>query len=291
MTTKKLNISDEYSVFVDGTNPSLSINKIGKPSQVSLNDTINYEINLTNVSQNKIENIIFYDYIPPNTEFVPKSFYYNGIFIDISPDELATGVLLVGALNIGESGKVTFQVKYTSVSAQKQLINTSKAIYNVIYEGGLTVQETSYSNEAIVYANESCFKQLMVGGIFCLCNYNHDISKIMDIEASVNIQDSKIITTPVGTSESGQNLAGKKLLLYCKLILKITYVASIYGLCDEPIYTAYEEVEFSTFIVLPEGFDDIYSLTPYFNIEDISYSQIDCRCLNYSVTMLAKSSI
>lgn len=291
MTTQKQNINNNQSIFVNGTNSSLTMNKSAIPSQVNLNDTINYEINLINTSQNAIANINFYDYISPNTEFILDSFYYNGLLIPVSPDGLATGVFLPDTINPGQSGKVTFRVKYTSVSTKREIINISKATYNVESDDGVIVQETSSSNESIVCANESCFKQMLVGGIFCLCNYNHNISNIIDIEATVKIQESKIITTPIGTSESGQNLAGKKLVLHCKLILKVIYAASIYGVCEEPIYTAYEEIGFSTFIVLPEEVDYIYDLTPYFVIEDVSYSQIDCRCLNYSVTILAKSSI
>lgn len=127
------------------------------------------------------------------------------------------------------------------------------------------------------------FKQLTVQENLTIPSAKPDIEQIIRVMAEAVITSTKIIKTPTGTSKEGQILTGRKIIIEGVLNQKIEYVA------DEPtqsVHAAHFKVPFSTFIVLPEDFEDgtVVTIIPY--IEDIYAKQVSKRDIFKNVTLL-----
>lgn len=127
------------------------------------------------------------------------------------------------------------------------------------------------------------FKQLTVQENLTIPSAKPDIEQIVRVMAEAVITSTKIIKTPTGTSIEGQILTGRKIIIEGMLNQKIEYVA------DEPtqsVHAAHFKVPFSTFIVLPEDFEDgtVVTIIPY--IEDIYAKQVNKRDIFKNVTLL-----
>ena len=127
------------------------------------------------------------------------------------------------------------------------------------------------------------FKQLTVQENLTIPDAKPDIEQIIRVMVEAKITSTKIIETPIGKSLEGQILTGRKIIIEGILNQKIEYVA------DEPtqaVHAAHFKVPFSTFIVLPEDFEDgtFVTIIPY--IEDIFGEEMDERNIFKNVTFL-----
>lgn len=130
------------------------------------------------------------------------------------------------------------------------------------------------------------FKQLTVQEHLTLPTAKPDIEQLVRVMAEISITSTKIIETPKGKSKEGQILTGRKIIIEGMIHQKIEYVA------DEPtqsVHGAHFNVPFSTFIVLPEDFEDgtVVTIIPY--IEDIHAQQIGKRKIFKNVTFLLQA--
>ncbi|MCY6369538.1 DUF3794 domain-containing protein [Clostridium ganghwense] len=140
-----------------------------------------------------------------------------------------------------------------------------------------------YSGIADIFPKDpKCFKQLTVQENLIIPSVKPDIEQIVRVIAEVIITNTRVIKTPVSISSEGQILTGWKLIVEGELKQKIEYVA------DEPtqsVHAAHFTVPFSTYIVLPEDFNEgcLINVVPY--IEDIYVQQIDKRTLFKNVVL------
>lgn len=134
----------------------------------------------------------------------------------------------------------------------------------------------------------AAFKQFSVMETVCLPHAKPDIEQIVKVMAEVVITNTHVIRTPVATSEEGQILTGRKLIVEGIVRQKVEYVAD----CPEQaVHAAHFDVPFSTFIVLPPLDDENgmcthnhFTVTPY--IEDIFAQQVSKRCIFKNITIL-----
>ncbi|WP_461204780.1 DUF3794 domain-containing protein [Clostridium sp. DL1XJH146] len=129
----------------------------------------------------------------------------------------------------------------------------------------------------------TAFKQLTVEENLVIPSAKPDIEQIVRVMAEAIITSTKIIKTPRGTALEGQILTGRKIIIEGILNQKIEYVADE---ATQPVHAAHFKVPFSTFIVLPEDFEDgtVVTIIPY--IEDIFVKQTDKRNIFKNVTLL-----
>jgi hypothetical protein len=130
--------------------------------------------------------------------------------------------------------------------------------------------------------NPKAFKQLTVQENITIPSVKPDVEQLLRVIANVEIIATRVIKTPVSTSQEGQVLTGYKLLIEGELNQKIEYVA------DEPtqsVHAAHFNVPFSTFIILPADFREgsLVTVVPY--IEDIYIQQLDKRNLFKNVVL------
>jgi hypothetical protein len=127
------------------------------------------------------------------------------------------------------------------------------------------------------------FKQLSVQETLYIPAAKPDVEQIVSVSAEVVIKCTNVITTPVGTSEEGQILTGKKLIIEGIISQKVEYVA------DEPtqsVHAAHFNMPFSAFIVLPATFQKGTPVEVKGYIEDIFIELLDKRTIFKNVTIL-----
>lgn len=136
------------------------------------------------------------------------------------------------------------------------------------------------------YFTEENFSQ-----VFTLPCQKPDIESILSVNADVNIISIRLVDTPKGLSNEGQNLSGCKAVIEIKILYKIKYVAN---LITQPVHAAhFENVIRSIFIIVPcevngECIKDLFKrnkvvVTPY--IEDIYFKAIDLRKIYTNITL------
>lgn len=108
--------------------------------------------------------------------------------------------------------------------------------------------------------SDQTFKQIAIEETVTIPDQKPDIEQILKVVVSGEITRTKVIKTPVRKdsaeniipSAGGQELTGRKLIIEGKLREKIVYVADVEG-GSQPVHSAeFEDIPFSTFIVLPE---------------------------------------
>jgi hypothetical protein len=125
------------------------------------------------------------------------------------------------------------------------------------------------------------FSQVSISEIVKIPEQKPDMEQLVSIVESIDILSTKVVNTGVGTSQEGQILTGKKLIVEVLVKQKVTYVA------DEPtqsVHAAHFEKPYSIFVVVPADLiatvDELFLqeklvVKPY--IEDICGIMVDKR--------------
>ncbi|GAB6139129.1 DUF3794 domain-containing protein [Halanaerobaculum tunisiense] len=133
--------------------------------------------------------------------------------------------------------------------------------------------------------SEGTFKQIAIKETVEVPEQKPDIEQILKVVVDGEITRTKVIETPVRTdsegnivpSTGGQELTGRKLIIEGKISEKVVYVGDIES-GSQPVHSAeFEDIPFSTFIVLPED----TPLETRFNVkicfEDVFIEQLSPR--------------
>ncbi|WP_053956603.1 hypothetical protein [Inediibacterium massiliense] len=108
-------------------------------------------------------------------------------------------------------------------------------------------------------ATGNIFSQVSIPESVTIPEQKPNMEQLVSILETVDVVSTKIVDTGEGTSEEGQILLGKKLIIEVLVKQKVTYVA------DEPtqsVHAAHFEKPYSIFVVVP----DTIGTTP---IEDL----------------------
>lgn len=143
-------------------------------------------------------------------------------------------------------------------------------------------------SQNILPATAQYFKEELVSEVLLIPSNKPNIERVLDVLVSPVIEDYKVIETPLGVSNEGQNLSGVKLIVELRLKQKVTYVA------DEPtqtVHASHYETLKSMFVILPNDIDgrsacDLVRsgrviINPY--IEAVDFRVLDCRHIYKSV--------
>lgn len=127
------------------------------------------------------------------------------------------------------------------------------------------------------------FKQTTIDVQLCVPEEKPDIEQVVKVSIKNRIERYRLVKTPVGISEEGQEMTGYKLLVMGEFTLKVQYVA------DEPtqsMHSFHVIIPFCEYIVMPLGFSSLSVVTPEVYVEDVYVRQQDCRCLFGNVTFM-----
>jgi len=132
------------------------------------------------------------------------------------------------------------------------------------------------------------FTEICIPETVTLPEAKPDMEQLISVMVDAKVVSVRLINTPEGLSDEGQNLTGKKLSIELELQQKVKYVA------DEPTQSVhaahFNKLVSSIFIVVPANIDDNlitqgkYKITPY--IEDIYGEQLDKRTIFKNITLL-----
>lgn len=250
-------------------------------------NTITYTVEISNNGTIDAENVVFTDVIPLGATFVPNSFKINNI---LQPGEDPNVGVNLGTIPAGTSVTVQYQVVVDSVPCPASIVNQATVSYEYRLSSSFPVQTDEIkSNKVIISVFPTSFKQLSVDETVKIPPQKPDAEQIIQVLVDIDIINTRVIRTIKGTSVGGQNLTGYKLVIEGKLNQKVEYVAD---LCDQSVHAAHFRVPFSTFIVLPEDFDEDSTIEVEPFIEDIYYKLVDKRTVFKNVTfrLLAKFS-
>ncbi|MGG5462108.1 DUF7507 domain-containing protein [Clostridium sp. B9] len=274
--------SNTVSILV---NP-VSIVKTCTPSKAALTETITYHFTITNTSAVDITNVTFFDILPSGVTFVDGSFV-GSTNPNVKAINLVNGVPL-GTIAAGETASPSFQVTVTNIPCPQEFPNIATITYNAEFQTGVTSTVTSTSNTCTVEYRTLSFLQCFKDGILEIPSQKPDIESLISVDVNLLFQDYEVIDSPVGTSNSKQNLTGKKLLVHFKLCIIVTYIAAD---SEQSVHSAEYELGKCEYIVLPniDDYNCLISLT--YEVEDIFYSQLNNRNVFYNITYIIESGI
>lgn len=243
-----------------------------------LGDTIIYTIIINNIGAVLLENPIFTDVVPTCTEFMQNSLAIDGIPQDgTDPNQ---GVPL-SDINPGDVVTISFEVTVTCIPCPPKFVNIATLDFEIEREPGRTELKSIISNEVMTAAAGSTFKQLSREEFVKIPCQKPDAEQILNTLVDIVITDTKVINTIQGVSLEGQKLTGLKLIVEGILNQKVEYVADE---PSQPVHAAHFRVPFSTFIVLPEGFDPATPIDVQGEVEDIFVELIDKRTIFKNIT-------
>ncbi|WP_343338681.1 hypothetical protein TPELB_08870 [Terrisporobacter petrolearius] len=265
---------------------SVVISKSCEPKCVSIGEEINYVFTIVNNGTIDVLNINLFDEIPAETSFVEGSF--KGAQGVVTANMLVEGVD-IGDLAAGKSKVVSFKVKVDGIICGANIINQASITYEYTMDGGETYEtSSSVSNECGVTIRSTSFKQTFMDKILQIPDVKPDIENIVDVDAKFICTNSKIIDTPIGTSQEGQSLTGKKLVINGKLCVTVIYVAEVE---TQTVHTAHFELCACEYIVIPDNEDLDCNINPDIYIEDIFFEQMNSRQLFINIAYLVESGI
>lgn len=267
-------------------NPSIIINKECNKSEILLDDTMKFNIYITNNGDLDILNLVLLEDIPNNLTIIDGSFSIDNCYINSV--ELEKGICIEG-LKKGQTKTISYSTKVITSNSNRIIDIDSRIKYAYVLQNGLINYKESESIRCTLKMAISSFKQVNIDDHITINNDKPDIYEINDLKATVRITSQKVIKTSVAKSSEGKLLSGYKLIVHGVLNQILEYVA-----CDkiQSVHTDSLSIPFSSYIVLPQDFNITNKVNIESIIENIYYNEVDSRSLFESINILliAKSS-
>ncbi|MFI3174032.1 MAG: hypothetical protein R3Y53_02375 [Bacillota bacterium] len=135
------------------------------------------------------------------------------------------------------------------------------------------------------FPSTTAFKQSTIDVQFEINNCQYGIDKILKMNVAVEVINYKIVKTPKGISEEGQELTGKKVLVVGEFTLKTSYISTS---PDSKVDSHSVIIPFCDYIVLPKDYKNITIAKPEIFVEDIYIKKMsDFGCFG-NITYLAQ---
>ncbi len=138
------------------------------------------------------------------------------------------------------------------------------------------------------FQSTSSFKQNTLDVQFDIDNGKYGIDKILKMNVDVDVINYKIVKTPKGISEEGQELTGKKVLVVGEFTLKTSYISKS---PDSKVDSYSVIIPFCDYIVLPKDYKNITIAKPEIFIEDIYIKKTSEYGFFGNITYLAQIEI
>lgn len=272
-----LYFSNPYTVNVAVTDIFKSADK----TNASLTEEITYTIIINNRGAVELINPILTDIIPNCLSFVPGSFSIDGVLDPlVDPNNGAT----LPNILPGQLLNISFRVRVICIPCPPKFVNTATLNYGIeTIEQGQIETNTITTNETVTTASTSTFKQLSREEYVKIPCQKPDAEEILNVLVDIDIINTKVIKTPSIKSLEGQNLTGFKLIIEGILNQKVEYIADDK---EQSVHAAHFKVPFSTFIVLPETFQEGTVVEVDSKIEDIYFNLVDKRTVFKNITFI-----
>lgn len=137
-------------------------------------------------------------------------------------------------------------------------------------------------------SNLTTYKQINVEDEIALIDCAPNISQIIKVYSTVNIESTRTVTTPKGTSLEGVTLTGHKLFVHGFVNQKIQYLANN---DRNTIHTTQITTPFVSSIILPADFYSTSYISTSAFIEDVYVAPVNPRCIYQNTTLLLSAEI
>lgn len=154
----------------------------------------------------------------------------------------------------------------------------------------MNCKSSSSCSNNIAPQTSQYFKEELISKVLQIPSQKPDIERVLDVMVSASVENTKLIETPIGMSNEGQNLSGIKLVVEVRVKQKVLYVAEE---DTQSVHASHFETLHSLFVILPNQVDgsDIcnlfranrLSINPF--IETNTFRALDCRNI-YSSLMI-----
>lgn len=278
-----ISVSNENKMLIQSEKVKIEIDVDNEA--ISLNKPIEYLIKIMNVGTVDLCNLLLRDALPKEFNVLD-----NLIEIDkkvIKHINLNSGVLL-GNLSVGKSIVVKFKLKLR-LGINKGYINNVLLLdkdYKLsdqnMYKGQSIEKHVKHT------LNMTAFKQVIMDGEILLTEYNPPVGEINNLKCTVDIKNYYLIDTMEGTSVSGQNLTGKKLIVNGVIKANLEYTVK-----DEQqsVHFISNNQMFSTFIVLSNQIASYDKIVVKGEVENTDYNIINAQRIDTIVSVLVVAKV
>ena len=263
----------------------LTITKDADKTSVSLGDIVLYRVILSNTGNVELLNIVFKDILPLSVEFIEDSFTVNGVIVN--DVDLVAGVN-IGSLDVGKDAIIFYKVKVISGSVNRYITNEAFAEYSYRLSNDATgrdVTETVFVNIEVGIVS---FKQLSLDKDFTIPSMKPNVEELDEVNVEIEIDNSYVVDVIKSKSNEGQILSGKKLIVHGFMKVSVEYTALV---VDQAIHSAHWTVPFSSFVMLPIGYQNGQEVEVSSIIENVDADLIDCRKISLGLMILLVANI
>ena len=160
----------------------------------------------------------------------------------------------------------------------------AKFVRNLIEYNGV---ELLNDHNCMIKKSDS-FKQTTIDINLCVPEQKPDIEQVVKVAIKTKVERYRLVKTPIGISEEGQEITGYKLLVMGDFMIKVNYVANVEV---QSMHSFHTIVPFCEYIVMPKEFSPLSVVEPEIYVEDLYVRQLDCRCLFGNITFMATAAI
>lgn len=272
------------NVSTELINKMLEVKKCVDKKVTTIFEVLTYRIFISNISDIDVTNVFFRDLIPEGTRFIR-----NTVFINETKKRCVDPSCGFNLGTIYSKDTIVISFKVVILQHSKRIItNSSNSIYDYIYnteKPPMRVKIKSNHTKTLVKMN--LFKQINIGNKFFVDSQFPQINNIKEVKTKVNIINTKIVSTPVASTNFHKELN------LCKLIIigKIEYFIEYKYLCNR-IREGNKKLTytrgFSCFLLVPNGIQYCKIKNIEHRIENISYNLLNKRCFFIDLEMLIK---
>jgi hypothetical protein len=134
-----------------------------------------------------------------------------------------------------------------------------------------------------VAPRKQIFKQISVEGNLIIPEVKPDIEEVINVFVDAEILYKNIIRTSKGESFEGKTLTGYKLFIMGFLNQQVEYIGHNR---NQSVHVAHFRVPFSTYVILPSNYCELFPVSIEIIIEDIFHFMINKREIFENITFM-----
>lgn len=263
----------------------LLVEKTADKKFVVLGDIINYSIMVENIGTISASDIMIIDKLSSQIDFIKNSLIVNGERINAI--DIKRGIN-IGSLAPYKKVLIKYKTKVSRATTGCVIENQAYGIFN--YRSGDGLNENSKSTEMVsvkINTASPTFKEINQDGILYVPIPKIAIQEVDIVNADAEILDYHVIRTMRGLSAENRRSTGYKLIINGLLTQNLEYTA-VDAL--QSVHSSKFERKFSTFINLPEDYEEGSHIIVNARVEDINYHKLTEREVFTNITLFIEAN-
>ena len=275
-------------IIINSKVVDIKIKKTSDKKFVVLRDEIKYKIKIINDTSITASNILVKDEFPQYLEFIKGSFSLNGQ--PINNINLKNGIN-IGTIESLESVQLEYAVNIIGNPCSLTKETGVDVSYNYILENGyIGTRKVSTVGEEVNSFDMgiSNFKQITVESYLNIEVSKPEVESINKINGDIKIGNYHTVKTAETISNEGQYLTGYKLVINGDIEVVIEYTENN---LSRRVHSAKYIIPFSTFIILPRGYNLGSKIEVEGILENLYHKLIDGRVLFVNIATIINAKV